>query len=257
MKLMTFNLRCDVPSDGNNYWPYRINAIVETIRRQDPDVVGFQEVTDRMSSDLRPMFADYYVMGEGRNSDLTGEKCSVFIRKRLFGLTFTETFWLSSTPEIPGSMDLEEGFPRISTIVEFAWINDDSRRMRVMNSHFAYRSERARLTNAEVLLRRYREVQDKRPMPTVIMGDLNIGPEHGIHKQIVSAGFLTPIDKSAGSTYHGFIGGDGISLLDFIYVSSDIMVKNWEIDRKKQDGRYPSDHYPVIADIELKCEQRK
>ncbi|MBN2504764.1 MAG: endonuclease/exonuclease/phosphatase family protein [Bacilli bacterium] len=251
MKLMTFNLRCDVQSDGENYWPHRIVSVVETIRHNDPDVIGFQEVTDRMVNDLRPMFADYYVMGEGRNKDLSGERCSVFVRKSRFELLDSETFWLSSTPKVPGSMDVEEGFPRICTVVEVSDNLKASRKMRVMNVHFAYRSERTRLTNVDTLLRYYASYQALRPMPTVIMGDLNIGIDHEVHSRIRFEGFTTLFDENTEATFHGFAGGVGISLLDYIYVTPDIELLSMIIDKEKRQNRFPSDHYPVIAKISV------
>ena len=44
MKLVTFNIRYDCGTDGINNFSCRKPFILETIAREQPDVIGFQEV---------------------------------------------------------------------------------------------------------------------------------------------------------------------------------------------------------------------
>ena len=43
MKYVTFNIRCDFGQDGANNFIYRRPLILEKIRQEKPDIIGFQE----------------------------------------------------------------------------------------------------------------------------------------------------------------------------------------------------------------------
>ena len=51
LKVMTFNVRLDVDKGANDFG-LRKHRIAELINREKPDVVGFQEATNRMRYDL-------------------------------------------------------------------------------------------------------------------------------------------------------------------------------------------------------------
>ncbi len=43
LRVMSFNIRGAVHDDGENVWPNRADLNVRTVRRYDPDLIGFQE----------------------------------------------------------------------------------------------------------------------------------------------------------------------------------------------------------------------
>ncbi|MCC2683995.1 MAG: endonuclease [Paenibacillaceae bacterium] len=59
------------------------------------------------------------------------------------------------------------------------------------------------------------------------------------------------IAGSPGLTSHGFAGGEDGEPIDYIFVSPDVRVRQVAVDRRKVDEGYPSDHYPVFADVIL------
>jgi endonuclease/exonuclease/phosphatase family metal-dependent hydrolase len=59
---------------------------------------------------------------------------------------------------------------------------------------------------------------------------------------------MYPHEKVAGtgSRFNGYTAGDKI---DYIFVTPDTQILGAAIDRRHRDGRYPSDHYPVTAQL--------
>lgn len=103
MKLVTFNIRCDFGQDGANNFIYRRPLILEKIQQEKPDIIGFQEVLPHVAAWLKENLTEYYIVGCGREKDLTGEAMIIAYRKERFQIVSLETFWLSPTPYAPGS----------------------------------------------------------------------------------------------------------------------------------------------------------
>lgn len=250
MKVMTFNLRVDVPIDGVHYWPNRIPLVLEDIQSIQPDILALQEVSDRMAKDLFPLLPNYTSCGVGRNHDLTGERTSILFLKGRYKRIREETFWLSDTPYLAGSMDVEDGFPRICTMVELLdQFNQISFRM--LNVHFSYRSVRNRQQNTTTLLNFYQSYQQQKPLPTLLVGDFNADRNDPLHQRILDAGFHDSIQQTQVkrlNTYHEFKGEPGLSAIDFIYGNSTIQFISHRLLKEKQSGRYASDHYAVVAE---------
>ena len=103
IKVMTFNLRTDSEIDGINRFFCRTDRVLEAIRNENPDLIGFQEVSDRSRAQLRDSLTNYVVVGCGRYKDYNGEGAPLAFRKDKFEMVSMETFWLSCTPKIPES----------------------------------------------------------------------------------------------------------------------------------------------------------
>lgn len=84
MKFVTFNIRCDFGQDGANNFIYRRPLILEKIRQEKPDIIGFQEVLPHVAAWLKENLTEYYIVGCGREKDLTGEAMIIAYRKERF-----------------------------------------------------------------------------------------------------------------------------------------------------------------------------
>ena len=105
VRVMTYNIRCeggDRKSPDNN-WGARRDDLVDLVRRENPDVAGFQEVEPDQLKWLAGRFADYTFVGVGRNADGRGEASPVAFRTSRFDAVTNGTFWLSEKPDVPGS----------------------------------------------------------------------------------------------------------------------------------------------------------
>ena len=135
MKFVTFNIRCDFGQDGANNFIYRRPLILEKIRQEKPDIIGFQEVLPHVAAWLKENLTEYYIAGCGREKDLTGEAMIIAYRKERFQSVSLETFWLSPTPYVPGSRyPVQSMCPRTATDVVFEDM-ETGKVFRVINTH--------------------------------------------------------------------------------------------------------------------------
>ena len=115
LRVMSFNIRLGVANDGENRWDLRKDLVVETIRKYNPDLLGLQEVFPMQEEYLRESFPEYVYYGRSRLVDPNdGEACSIMFRKERFNPSEQSTFWLSETPDEPGSKSWDSSLPRIA-----------------------------------------------------------------------------------------------------------------------------------------------
>lgn len=103
MKVVTFNIRCDYGQDGLNEFANRKELILRKINQEKPDIIGFQEVLPHVAKWLKENLNEYYVIGCGRGANLRDEQMSIAYRRDRINLISMETWWLSQTPDVPGS----------------------------------------------------------------------------------------------------------------------------------------------------------
>ena len=138
---MSFNVRYDNPGDGENAWPYRIDAVEQII--ESADVVGLQEALPGMLADLDSRLDGWARIGRGRAADGGGEFCAIYYRTDRLDLVADGTFWLSETPEVPGSVGWDAALERIATWGRFR-DRHTGRTFVILNAHFDHMGEQAR-----------------------------------------------------------------------------------------------------------------
>ena len=118
IKAMTFNIRLSRAHDGANAWPHRRELVVEVIRGFAGDFVGLQEAWPEQIAYLAQSLPQYRYIGRSRERDgVEGEAIPLFYRHERWSLDPHEqgTFWLSDTPEVPGSTSWGNQIPRVVT----------------------------------------------------------------------------------------------------------------------------------------------
>lgn len=248
MKIMTFNLRYDNETDGKHSWSFRQGALLKMIRKQKADVIGTQETTDRIYAFLKFHCRSYHLVGDGRNADRKGERCTVLIKKSRYEVLETETVWLNGDFHKAGDLDPREGFARICTMV---LIQDKQTHVktRIFNAHLAYQSEPVILRNGEQLLNYIRSFKSTM-IPFVLMGDFNSSIDKPLHQPLLQRyheGYIT-LNQPRPNTFHAYGDPQGIDAIDFIYTDK-LTFQSITTDSGTFDGLYPSDHYPVIAEL--------
>ena len=241
IKVMTFNLRIDVPVDGDNQWRHRVASVLAMIRDHQPDVLMLQETTPAMLKDLAELDRDYDHYYVGRNQDLLGEGCPLYFRRSLFKMRLNDTIWLSATPRTAGSMDPDEGFPRIASMVVLQ--HQQGPLFRFVNTHLAYRSARAKDLNLKVLFDFVQSFPDS--LPLIIGGDFNDVID--FIKPYMPRRFTLGLTINEGNTIHDFHGGEGTAQIDHLIFGEPWHLQTIKVDRRSFFNRLPSDHYPVIG----------
>lgn len=261
IKVMTFNLRINVAIDGENAWPNRVDSVIKTIRQSEAVIIGTQELSLSMIIDLQKKLTEYNWVGEGRRGGLNDELSAVFYRKDIFKVIDSGTFWLSENPEIPGSQSWDSSLPRICTWAKLKHV--EGKEVYFFNTHLDHISFDARLNGLKVIVEKILLKEKENRLPVILTGDFNVDPDSEEieylkniknHNLIINSVYdecLSRINGIFGCTFHDFKGGKVGKPIDYIFVSSDIKIKDLFINRNRINGRYPSDHYPVSAILEI------
>src|ERR1041385_6108361 len=119
LRVMTFNIRQMNLTDGINGWLFRREMFFRTVEAFDPDLFGTQEVKLLQREDLKKHFSAYDSVGVGRDDGKdAGEHSLVMYKRERFEKVREGNFWLSETPEKPGSKGWDAKLPRICSWVE-------------------------------------------------------------------------------------------------------------------------------------------
>jgi endonuclease/exonuclease/phosphatase family metal-dependent hydrolase len=259
LRVMTYNVRFDLGSDGTNAWPHRRDMVAALIRHEAPDLLGLQEVLIGQKRDLEAALPKFQMIGVARDDGREkGEFSPLAFRRDRFTLVESGTIWLSETPSIP-SKGWDAAFPRIAT---WALLRDrrSGRTLRVLNTHFDHVGVVARHQSAALLSLWLAEGAWAR-LPTVLMGDLNSAPDGSAYRLLAqhpASGLRdarrisrTPPYGPAG-TFNAFrIDSNAAAPIDHILLSNDISVDGYSVVTQHWGGRLPSDHYPVVAELLL------
>lgn len=249
-RVMTFNIRLDIGSDGKNAWPRRKALVVKTIKSFSPDLLGLQEVLPSQAKYLAEQLPELNSVGGGRESDRRGEASPILYCRSRYDLLAAGMFWLSDTPEVPGSKTWGNQYPRVCTWARL-FDRQQSITLLVVNTHWDHESQRARMAGANLIVDRLSKII-KRSDALILMGDFNAGPENPARQvlkqsHLVEAYSLAHHSKAEVGTYHAFSGKPSTDKIDAIYLNSRWLVKTAEIDQRSFEDRFPSDHFPVNA----------
>lgn len=254
LRVMTYNIRYGTAADGLNAWDLRRDLALRVISNERPDVVGVQEALRFQLDEIGAEFPHLAETGVGRDDGAAaGEYSAILYDVRRLELLDGDTFWLSDTPEVVASTSWGNRIPRIVTWARFR----DRRTMRtfyVFNTHWDHESQPSREQSAALLARSIAarpHVDD----PVLITGDFNAGERNPARVTLAEAGYedtfraLHP-DATDVGTFNGFTGDRDGEKIDAVLAGPAWRVAAAWIVTLNEDGRYPSDHFPVMAVVE-------
>ena len=249
--VMSANVRCYSPTDlGRKSWLYRADLLLRDVAAEQPDVIGFQEVTALHYRYLTRNLQGYASVIAYRDRSLLSEGCPVFYNTLRFTLRDKGSFWLSETPE-RSSKDWGAAFPRVCSYVILTE-NATGRDFVVFNTHLDHVSDEARIRGIGVVLDKLRQFGD---LPCVLMGDLNAGEDSETYRAATAdfddAKYRTA-DPPKGPTYQHFGAAADAENIDYFLISkTGIAVSDYRIVDTTYDGVYPSDHFPIVLRMAL------
>ena len=253
LNVMSFNIRYGTAPDGNHVWPLRLPLVVQVVTNFDPHVLGVQEALRFQLDELHTQLPGFREVGVGRDDGRTaGEYSAILYDTARLALLDQGTFWLSDTPEVPGSMSWGNRYVRIATWAHFR-DRPNGRTFFVFNTHWDHESQPAREQSARLILERMagRAARD----PVLLLGDFNAGESNPAFRALLADARVRLIDTfrqvhpdaQAVGTYHAFRGDTTGERIDAILVTPEWQVMDAAIVRFAQAGRFPSDHFPVTA----------
>lgn len=257
----TFNIRYANASDGPNAWIHREPLVIDILR--DGDFWGLQEALPEQVAAIAKRFPPdegYAMLVRSRERDpKEGEACPILYRSDRWAIDAEEqgTFWLSETPEVAGSKSWDSSLPRIATYARFT-DRSGGQSIYLVNVHLDHRGPTARREAALLVARRMagrRYPAD----PVIVVGDFNTGPSSAPVRALLEDPALRLVDAWRAAhpgaperpTFNGWADACDGDRIDFILVSGALHVEGCEIDDRKRDGRWPSDHAAVRATIRL------
>ena len=249
--IISANTRTFAPFDFlKKSWFYRADLFLKSIAEENPDIIGFQEVTKMHYKYLTENLTSYASVIEYRDKSLQPEACPVFYRSEKFECNDKGSFWLSNTPE-KMSKDWGSKCYRICSYVILT-DKDSGKKLVVFNTHLDHVSDEARIKGIGVVLDKIKQFGS---LPSIIMGDFN-APElsetyKSATKNFNDAKYCT--DKTEkGATFQHFGKELNKENIDYFMISkAGIKVNEYKIIDKTYDGVYTSDHFPIYLNISL------
>lgn len=251
VEVVSLNIRYDNPADGINAWPERRDMLAAYLIRESPDLFGIQESLWHQYAYLDSIVADYGSVAAGRDDGKkAGEMTPLFFRKDMFELSGSGTFWLSETPDLPGSKGWGAVLPRIVTWASLI-LKESGEQLYFFNTHFSHMSDSARVMSSKVLRSEVERIAGDHLF--IITGDFNMLPGSKAYNELVISpivdSFAESIDPPEGLayTFNGFSEETGSGRIDYIFVKKGLRVLSHSTRKLIQDSVFISDHWPVKA----------
>jgi endonuclease/exonuclease/phosphatase family metal-dependent hydrolase len=259
MHVMTFNIRGAYwKRDGENFWPKRAALNVATIAKYAPDLIGFQELQDGNLQVYEQSLTAYrWSLGPAYGNQPPFEYPAIAWRPKILELCDSGGFWLSETPQT------HSGSWATDCIRSAHWArfrtHSDKHSFLILNTHLDHVSAAARLKGAELIVAQLQAIAAPEEM-IIVTGDFNCDPETPPYRAFTSAGFVDSyratggVDGPTSGTFHGFVGDARVAKRGWIERIDWILLRGGkantcDVVRDAEPPRYPSDHYPVVAEI--------
>lgn len=254
--VMSFNIRLASVDDGENHWNIRKDKVKDLISYYEADFVGLQEAQKPQIDYLLDNNSAYSFLGRPRTDEDNAEYSCIFYLKNKYKVLEQNTFWLSENPEKSGK-SWDAAYPRIVTYALFENIKT-KKKIWVLNTHFDHVGVVARQKSAEIILEKIKSLQKKKNVPVILTGDFNsvesdvwMTPLFENLQEARSNSLTKPYADKA--TWNGFnFNQKPTEQIDFIFSSkNNTKVLKYRTITDFYQYKYPSDHFPVLAKIQL------
>jgi endonuclease/exonuclease/phosphatase family metal-dependent hydrolase len=249
----SFNIRYDNPGDTGNLWVNRSPICASLIRFHGFDILGTQEGLKNQLEDLQKQLPEYEYYGIGRDDGQSkGEHSAIFIRKERFRVLDKGDFWLSETPEKPGP-GWDANLNRICS-----WLKLEDKKLKktyyVFNVHYDHQGIKARVESSKLILQKIKNIAGNKEV--ILTGDFNGNHQSEWYLEIEKSDklkdvlFLTSNAYRNTGSFNSFKQNNpSKDVIDHIFVTKGFKVKRYGILTDTYHGKYPSDHYPVLAEL--------
>lgn len=249
LKLMSFNVRYANGDKGTaNAWENRRDDLYKMINTEKPLVIGTQECQINQKSDIAANCKEYGAIGVGRNDGAnSGETCSIFYHKASCSIEEWGSFWLSETPDAPGSKGWDANNIRIATWARIK-VTATGKEFFFINTHLDHKGPTARAEGMKLIMKKFAEL-NKKKLPQLLTADFNTSQDDAIFNECLKTmknARLEAKDSDNRATYNGYVGGK-TTMIDHIFLSGFDVVKFKTIDQKWGNTQFISDHFPIYT----------
>jgi endonuclease/exonuclease/phosphatase family metal-dependent hydrolase len=257
LEVMSYNIRGDKVSDGENQWKYRKDRMVDLMKKYNPALMGLQEAKPLQAEYLEEQLEDYKKIGGG---SVAGEYTIILYNTKMVKYIegSSRTLYLSETPE-QQSKGWDAEHIRIFIYATFRDLETGDEFIMV-NTHFDHIGETARNESAKLIVATIKEIAQGRPV--ILTGDFNLteGTVAYFHLTAPDSGLKNAFYESETPHEGPLTRSSGFSVanhsdkkpIDFIFINDKVRVLAHAFLRDSHNGYYPSDHLPVLAKIQFK-----
>ncbi|MET6998551.1 endonuclease/exonuclease/phosphatase family protein [Chitinophaga defluvii] len=260
LHVMTFNIRMNTPHDSLNAWPHRKDKVASQVLFHEAHLLGVQEALYEQMTDLKERLPQYKYIGGGRDDGKNaGEFSAIFYDTTRLQLLDSKTFWLSETPDVPGSKGWDAAITRVVTYGKFK----DRKTKKIFfhfNTHFDHIGKIARRESAKFLLQQVHTIAGK--IPAIITGDFNATPDDEPIQVVMNANDPLHFTDSKAISQMPHYGPTGTfnawhfaerddRPIDYIFLKGKFKVKKHATISETWKGRYASDHFSLYSEIEV------
>ncbi len=255
IKVMTYNIRLDVASDGENAWPNRKDFLSSQVLFNAPDIMGVQEAKPNQMSDLKAALKNYKTIGTGRDGENKGEFSAIFYNSETVKVEKENTFWLSETPN-KISQGWDAACPRICTYGLFTHL-ETHQKFWVFNTHLDHKGQQAQLKGMALIQEKIKTINTNN-LPVILTGDFNVEPDSELItklKQTMNdSKDIAKLSFGSNGTFNGFKFNELVTRrIDYITVSkNNIEVEKYGVLSSAVNLKYASDHFPVLTELKIK-----
>jgi endonuclease/exonuclease/phosphatase family metal-dependent hydrolase len=256
IKIMSYNIRLDLKSDGENQWDKRKDKVTALMNYYEADFIGGQEVQHHQLTYLLEHLNGYSYIGVGRDDGKeAGEYSCIFYKKDKFEVLQQSTFWLSTTPDTV-SKGWDAAIVRVCTYGLFK--NKKTKQIFwVFNTHFDHIGRQARLESAKLIVKKIKELNTKN-YPVLVSGDFNSKPDDEPSQYMMAnmqnTRNISKLVYGNADTWNAFKFNEKPNgCIDYIFTNNDkrISVSKFATLTDSYDMKYPSDHFPILATVQI------
>jgi endonuclease/exonuclease/phosphatase family metal-dependent hydrolase len=257
LKIATYNLRYDNARDTGNLWIDRAPVVANLIRFHDFDVFGTQEGLKNQLDDISKALPQYSRYGLGRDDGIDkGEHSAVYYKTDRFNLLNKGDFWLSQTPTKPSL-----GWDAIccNRICSWVYLQDkkSKRKFYFFNAHFDHQGVVARKESSKLILQTIKDIAGNEPV--IFTGDLNGSQTSEWYLTLANSNMIRDSYKQVkypyvnNASFNAFGAAKrSYDIIDHIFISNQFTASKWGILTDNYFGKFPSDHFPIVAEVKLK-----
>ncbi len=260
LRVATFNIHyLHVSEEGLSKWENRRKAVTDMIEDISPDIMAFQEMESFGGGHSRneniqldwvlSQHPDFKAAAYSDNASNYPITQPIIYRSASFDFVEQGFFFFSETPDRIYSPTFNGSYPAFCS---WATLRDKTsgQSFTIFNMHTDYSSGKNRIKSIDLIAERIKP-HIEAGKAVLLMGDLNASNRSKIAKTLKS--IPLKFVPSSGSTFHFNRGVNFTPAIDHILHTPQFIAKDKvTVWRKKYDGNWPSDHYPVIVDFNFK-----
>ncbi len=248
MNIVTFNVRICDDANGNSV-NERAPRLKKILEKYNPDIVGFQEATPKWMEFFNEYYGEKFEIFNKYRALNNKESTPIIWKREKYDLIDKGYFWLSDTPWIES---LGKDTWECKRICMWVLLKEKStnKEFYYFNTHFGFGDEDQ--LNSVKLIKQTADILNAEAF--ILTGDFNMHLDSKAYTKMTE--YYTDVNmatvKDTGTTFHNY-GEVEDEHIDYCFINSKkISPINSKVIDDTVDGKYPSDHYGIYFELNIK-----